>query len=86
MFLRLELGNGEEERIKKGQNKRKKTKRGEDEKGGREEENDNDVVFGTHSKTLFIVHRKFKYNWVALYGNPKPVPGKRLSISMSNVI
>ena len=70
LVLRLELGDGEEERIKKGRRRIRERKQREERMT--REENDNDVVFGTHTKTLFIIHRKFKYNWVALYGNPKP--------------
>lgn len=76
MFWRLELGNGEEKEKKNKERKKKKRKQKRGERMTKEEEkgeNDNGVIFETHTKMLFIVHWKFKYNWVAciLYGNPK---------------
>lgn len=92
MFLRLELGDGEEERIKKGKGRGREGKQGE-ERMTKEEEQKRKMTMMSYSghtctKKLFIVHQKFKYNWVPciLYGNPNHVPGKRLSISMYNLI
>lgn len=64
MFLRLELGNGEEERMKERKRGREGKRKGEDDKGGGgEEKNDKMSYFGHKLKSYSLFIRNSHIHW-----------------------